>query len=337
MTRTGLPPGFTSRPASLDDAAEIAGVVNAEALITVGRLTSSAAEIGAELQMPSVDLGHDTWVVIDAGGTLAGFCIVFDPSPHVALHTWCGVHPDHYGRGIGATLAEWTETRARASIEQAPPGARVAIGQEIECAHSGALELLRNHGYRPDRYFSRLQVELDAAPPEPPVLEGIAIRPYGGEAELPRLVHAFEDAFRDHWGFVEQPFEDTLREFQAWINTSPRYDPSLWLVAIEGDEIVGLSIAEGETSEDPEMGYISEIGVRRPWRKRGIGTALLLILLSEFRRRGLKRAALDVDAESLTGATRLYEKLGFHLERQAVAMEKELRPGRDLRTQTAEA
>jgi len=325
------------RPAALDDADEIARVHNAETLQTLGCPTTSAADERSELQMPSVDLTRDTRVVVDPGGQIVGAAGVFDMAPHVTIFTWYRVHPDHHGKGCGTILAKWAEDRGRASIRLAPPDSRVILEQEVLSTHSRALELLRNRGYRPVRFFSRLQMELDAAPPEPAVLEGIVIRPYGGESALPELVRAFQDAFRDHWGFVEQPFEDTLREFQAWIKTSPRYDPSLWLIAIEGDEIVGLSIAEGETSEDPEMGYVSELGVRRPWRRRGIGTALLLACLSELRRRGLERAALEVDAESLTGATRLYERVGFRLVRQSVTMEKELRPGRDLRTQTVEA
>lgn len=327
-----VPEGFTMRPATLDDVDEITSVLNAEALVTVGRPTSSAGELRTELQMPNVDLAGDTRVVSVPGGRLTGFVGVFGMAPYVALYAWCAVHPDHQGKGIGTALAEWAEERGRASIGFAPPGARVVLQQEVPSVHSAAQELLRNRGYRPVRYFSRLQMELDAAPPEPTVPEGIVIWPYGGESALSGFVRAFQDAFRDHWGYVEQPFDETLREFQAWIRTSPRYDPSLWLVAIEGDEIVGLLIAECETSEDPEMGYVSELGLRRPWRRKGIATALLLTCLGELYCRGRRRAALDVDTDSLTGATRLYERVGFRPVRQAVALEKVLRQGRDLRT-----
>jgi ribosomal protein S18 acetylase RimI-like enzyme len=145
------------------------------------------------------------------------------------------------------------------------------------------------------------------------------------------------DAFRDHWVYVERPFSEELEECDARIETSPRYDLELWLLATEGEEIVGAAISEGAIEGDPQMGYVSDLGVCRPWRGRGIGTALLLSLLGELRNRGFEQAALDVDADSLTGATRLYERIGLRPVRQSIAMEKELRPGRDLRTQTAEA
>jgi mycothiol synthase len=43
-----------------------------------------------------------------------------------------------------------------------------------------------------------------------------------------------------------------------------------------------------------------------------------------------------VDASSLTGATRLYEKAGMRVLRQFDNYEKELRPGRDVSTQAVE-
>ena len=53
----------------------------------------------------------------------------------------------------------------------------------------------------------------------------------------------------------------------------------------------------------------------------------------EFYRRGKERCALGVDATSLTGATRLYEKAGMHVQRKSVSYAKVLRAGKDLSTQ----
>ena len=53
--------------------------------------------------------------------------------------------------------------------------------------------------------------------------------------------------------------------------------------------------------------------MRRPWRRRGLGRALLLHAFAEFRERGLPRAGLSVDSASPTGAHRLYEQVGMHL------------------------
>jgi mycothiol synthase len=221
------------------------------------------------------------------------------------------------------------------SIGFASPGAQVVLGQEIPASHTAALALLRASGYQPVRYISRLQMPLEPPPPDPVTPDGIVIRPYRGQTELPQVVRAFEEALRDQWGHLEEPFEESLAEWEAWIATSQRFDPGLWLLATDGQEIAGAILSEGATVEDPQMGSVSEFGVRRPWRRRGIGTALLLSLLRELRRRGFERAALSAGADSLTGATHLYERIGFRPDWQSIVMEKELRPGRDPRAQSA--
>jgi mycothiol synthase len=83
-------------------------------------------------------------------------------------------------------------------------------------------------------------------------------------------------------------------------------------------------------------GWIHTLGVLRPWRRHGLGQALLYHAFAEFYRRGINNVYLGVDAQSLTGATRLYERAGMHVVRLFKAYEKELRAGKELSTQTVE-
>jgi mycothiol synthase len=76
--------------------------------------------------------------------------------------------------------------------------------------------------------------------------------------------------------------------------------------------------------------------VRRPWRRAGLGLALLRHSFGEFYRRGTYKVVLGVDSQNLTGATRLYERAGMYIELQYDAYEKELRAGIDLSTQSLE-
>jgi ribosomal protein S18 acetylase RimI-like enzyme len=78
------------------------------------------------------------------------------------------------------------------------------------------------------------------------------------------------------------------------------------------------------------------LGVRRPWRKNGLGLALLYHSFSEFYRRGTPIISLGVDAASHTGATRLYQRAGMHVAAEYVSYEKELRPGREISVQSLE-
>ena len=76
------------------------------------------------------------------------------------------------------------------------------------------------------------------------------------------------------------------------------------------------------------------LGVRGPWRKRGIGLALLRHAFGEFYRRGKRKAGLGVDAENLTGALRLYKNAGMHVHQAFNIFEKEIRPGREISVQS---
>jgi ribosomal protein S18 acetylase RimI-like enzyme len=90
-----------------------------------------------------------------------------------------------------------------------------------------------------------------------------------------------------------------------------RFDPSLWFLALDGDEIAGVAICTPEARAAPELGYVSALGVRRPWRRRGLARALLLQTFATFRERGRPGVALHVDAANPTGALALYEGVGM--------------------------
>jgi ribosomal protein S18 acetylase RimI-like enzyme len=75
---------------------------------------------------------------------------------------------------------------------------------------------------------------------------------------------------------------------------------------------------------------VNALGVRRPWRKHGLGLALLTHSFGEFFRRGEQIVGLGVDAENQTGATRLYQRAGMQVASEYVVYLKELRPGRDI-------
>ena len=61
-----------------------------------------------------------------------------------------------------------------------------------------------------------------------------------------------------------------------------------------------------------------------PGRRRGLAQALLLHSFGQLYAHGMRCIGLGVDADSLTGATRLYEKVGMHVERRHELWEKEL-------------
>jgi ribosomal protein S18 acetylase RimI-like enzyme len=146
------------------------------------------------------------------------------------------------------------------------------------------------------------------------------------------VYRADNEAFRDHFGFVEAPFEEGFARFKHFMTDYEGFDPTLWFLAMDGRsaEIAGFSLCRPNSYEDPDLGFVNVLGVRRPWRKRGLGLALLHHSFGEFYRRGKRKAGLGVDAENLTGALRLYEKAGMHIHTAFDLYAKEIRPGREI-------
>ena len=189
------------------------------------------------------------------------------------------------------------------------------------------------------RHGFHMQTELREAPPEPVWAEGITIRSVTDpKVDIETITRVDVESFRDHFGFIEQPFEEDLAWFKNWLeNAETLSDPSLWFLAMDGDEAVALALCATRDMEDSTFGYVNSLGVLRSHRKRGIGLALLHHAFGEYHRRGYKGVSLGVDAENLTGALRLYEKAGMHVHRQFDLYEKELRPGKEISVQALES
>jgi ribosomal protein S18 acetylase RimI-like enzyme len=145
-------------------------------------------------------------------------------------------------------------------------------------------------------------------------------------------LNAFREIWRDHWGYVELPFEEHYERFlHTWRND---FKEGLWLVALVEGTIAGLALCE--TRPDQDMGYVAVLGVRREYRQRGIAMALLKQAFFQFYQLGFQRVTLHVDASNLTGALRLYERAGMYLKTRYDLYEKELRAGVETRTEAVQ-
>jgi ribosomal protein S18 acetylase RimI-like enzyme len=166
-----------------------------------------------------------------------------------------------------------------------------------------------------------MQRDFDSAPEAPEWPEGIAVRTFvrGQDEEATFAVR--QEAYADMWDFDSAPFSVWKHHL---IDANPDFDPALWFLALDGEEVVGMTLCDARTSEDAEMGWVKSVGVRRNWRRRGIAAALLRHAFAEFYRRGTRKVALTVDAESLTGALRLYERAGMRVVRRQEIYEKML-------------
>ncbi|MFM8321349.1 MAG: GNAT family N-acetyltransferase [Chloroflexota bacterium] len=332
-----LPHGFTDRPAAIEDIDAIVQAINAWSRELTGGSDLKPEDLRQQFEIPVFHLERDTRVVVDPAGEIAGYWELWDTSdPHVVMNAWGIVQPRCSGLGIGAYLIDWAEQRARSAIHLAPPDAQVSLHAYLRSNDVRSRRRYRDAGYEHIRNSLRMLIDLNEAPPEPVMPDGIQIRAMRPGVDDEAMTHAVRESFRDHWGFVERPFQDDLDRYRWEMAHDPHFKPELYLLAWDGDQIAGISLCSDYFDEDEAMGWVSTLGVCREWRKRGLGLALLQQSFVELYRHGKARIGLGVDAESLTGATRLYLKAGmrpdplheFHL------YHKTLRPGKDLSTQS---
>lgn len=193
-----------------------------------------------------------------------------------------------------------------------------ALARTFSVSGSPLAPLLEERGYRPARHSFRMRIDLEAAPSPPHWPVGIEARPIRLGQE--RLVHrVLEDAFADHWEFFPTPYDEW-----AHFMVDEDFDPGLWILAWDGDELAGVSLCRRQRPGRPGVGWVRELGVRRPWRRRGLGLALLVASFGAFWERGTKVVGLGVDGESTTGAVRLYERAGMRVEHRRDMYERRL-------------
>ncbi|HEX7974164.1 MAG TPA: GNAT family N-acetyltransferase [Anaerolineales bacterium] len=334
-----LPTGFQSRPAAMNDLAAAIDLYNACSRDVLGTDEFTLSRCQRDWQTPGFNLEADTCLVIAPGGQIAGYFEIWDFfKPHVTIDCWGRVHPDFANLGVGQFLLEWGERRARQGILKAPADTRVVLQTFINSLFQRECQLFEQAGFQPARRNLRMLIELPEPPPPPCWPSRITVRTFVAGQDEHALVGAVRDAFQDHRGYVERPFEQDLALWEYRIADTANFDPSLWFLALDCNEIVGTSICTWKSRDDPDLGWVHTLGVKRAWRRQGIATALLQHSFAELHRRGRQRVGLGVDAKSLTGATRLYLKAGMHPDpkHEFIIYIKELRPGRDLRKQTVE-
>jgi GNAT superfamily N-acetyltransferase len=329
-----LPAGYQARPATLADVEATVAMFNAASQALLGRDEHTVAGWTREWQMPGFDLAHDSRLVLAPDGSVAAFACVWHMAPYITPETWGRVHPAHAGRGLGTGLLEWAEGRARQGLSAAPKEARVALRLWINSLDFETQALLRDYGCTLVRHNRRLLIDFGAPPPRPVWPAGVAVRSLvtgQDEREASRVVR---EAFRDSWGWVDEPFEERLARWKHSMQSDPDFDPSLHFLAVADGAIIGTSFASLRIDDGPELGWIHTLGVLRPWRRRGVALALLQHSFGALYERGRRRIGLGVDAASLTGATHLYEKAGMRPDptHQFGTWEKELRSGKELST-----
>jgi mycothiol synthase len=329
-----LPENYTERPANKADIDELVSLSNLQSQALVGEDEETVDHLVTMWQTPGLDLDRDSRVAVAPDGSLAASVEVWNiMEPYVSSNSYWYVRPDLAGQGLEEWAVNWSDDRARQDFHRAPQGARVVIRMRFPEENRLAIQTVERCGYRSVRRLDRMLIDLSRQPEGWDDISGVSLRRVNGRSEIEKILFALWESFEDHWGHVPEPFENYRDRFLAWAEKGPEAERMLWLAAVEGDQVTAGALCTSGMPEDDQLGWVNLLGVRRQWRKRGLGKVLLLYAFHEFHRLGLLRAGLVVDADSLTGAARLYEAAGLRTVRTSLVFEKELRAGFDMAVQ----
>ena len=278
-----LPEGLTRRPLTRADAGVVAALLDDDEVFRGARPRLEAQDV-LDWWLRT-DLEHDSWLLESTERPVAvGW---FEGQGETAFGSGC-VHPAAKGRGLGPLLVDLAEDRARTT--------RCRTMRQFTPASDEAARLLfEARGYRDVRHFFEMTIDLGDEIPEPELPPGLEVGTF--RTEDARAWHAAAgEAFADEWGFTSTPFD----EWWQMRSTAEGFDPTLWFLVRDGDELAAFARCEAGRRGG---GFVAMLGVRKPWRRRGLGLALLRHSFREFRRRDLTRASLGVDTQNPTGAT----------------------------------
>ena len=277
------------------------------------------------LTIPGVEPERDFFIA-EVDGAPAGV-IGFDiQTGTVAKHrafTNGVTQPGYRRRGVGTRLFEAAEARAAEKMRALPPGPTCYLEAFARSTQTDLIALLESIGLKPARYFFGMIRDVRGELPPAINPDGLLIRSFRDEDDA-QAYAAFDEAFRDHWGYEQM----SPAEWKHFFRDTADYNPALWFMAWDGDELAGIALnfikAEENARVGRKQGLVGELGVRRAWRKRGVATALLRRSFHAFREAGMDYAVLGVDSENPTGALGLYQRLGFEVLRENVAYRKEI-------------
>ena len=248
------------------------------------------------------------WWVITHGDAVAGFARIWPQSSREAMSE-VFVDPSAASHGLSEPLFDAVEERARemvASTEDWIPSLFTLC--DDRSVDRKARLLARGYRRVRDAYVMRIDASRGIVAPVWP--SGVDVRQMRPHVDDEALWAADVDAFSEHYLYDPSPFDTWCSEIYGHAG----FDPSCYLVAWVGDEVAGQ--AHGMPGDELGVAVIDDVSVRKPWRGRGLGLALLLEVLARLHGRGCDDVTVWVDAENETGAVRLYEAAGMQVWRR---------------------
>jgi mycothiol synthase len=297
---------LTVRRPVAEDAEALAGLIRACDIAILGSSDVSVVEIRDDLTQPRFNASRDGWLGLDAGGSAVVWAWVYDPHGTDHLIADLYVHPDADQDLHRAFLTRITHRAGEMAASNAVDPAELHIGNLVTDRIRAAY--LTELGFTAVRRFSRMLIDLCADEPTPTLPPRVDVRTVdpSRERDLRAFHRVLTESFREHFGAVDEPYEDWVAHLAAMADVD---FGEWWLAEVDGAPAAALR--GGNSLADENGGYVRELGVLPAYRRRGLGRLLLQWAFAEWGRRGRRLAGLGVDTANVTNALRLYESVGM--------------------------
>lgn len=302
VTNASAPDGYLVRPSTSDDAEAILKLATAYNTAVVGYGDQTLDDVRDLFDQPGFDRVHDSWLVVDGTGQLAGYgwALAEGDARQVEIEA---VAQD-------ASVGSWLLDRL---LDRAREMAREHGQREVGVVHGvyradDALRLrMRAAGFMPATSFHRMRADHVRPVPDPEPPAGVVLRD-GTDEAVRRAAHAVVMAsFGDHFGHVQTSYA----EWHAGLDAKSAFDWSqLWLAELDG-EPAGVCVCNDGFVEDEDCGYVAQLGVVPAARARGIAKYLLRRAFAVDAAAGRAGTILHVDTNNTTPALGLYESVGM--------------------------
>lgn len=316
-------------------------LINADSLQTLGYPRAVVDGVGNLRMARYIPPSSEKVVVVNSKDEeVIGFACLADKENSIVTEVNGAVHPSYWGQGIGGSILNWAEERAKELSAGATEGVRTVVQANLFETELRAIKLFADSGYEKVREWVHMEINLDGQFSTPALPDNMTLREMDLDNDWDIVGPALDEAFADHWGTIPQGAVKEVDEDETDEDESPGDDsfsnaPSHCFIVLDGEKVAGGILCNAKLVERNDTGRVGSVFVRPKYRKCGLGQILMKTAFNAFFLKGMiRRIILDTDTQSFTQAPKFYLNLGMRPYRHEFLYEKEIRFGREVRRLT---
>lgn len=254
---------FSFRSATLDDIDAIHQLITKQNILDFGEPLQTVEDIQRIWSGSNFDMKLDSLIAVASDGQVAGYAELRDKED---VYVYLASRDQDVN--LAGHLIGLLEDRARSQKTVAKP---VELWGRAGYRNQVLINTFDTNGYKSDISFLIMEIVMTEQPQAPTWPDGIVVRTFIVDQDEQATYRADEEAAKD------KGYHDPL-SYEKWAKRMgmdrKTFDPSIWFIASEKNEIAGVAL--NVIGKSTPVGWVDHLSVRRTWRNKGIGRALLL-------------------------------------------------------------